>query len=448
MKSFSEIVHESFESLRSLFRSPSVDQSVSISNFYTRIQSELDSFDNWMWLMDLFVDEQTGKIFAILASEGKLYAASLDPSSSTKVIGDLVEVRQEFVPVTNEFFLSTDKSRWFLLASSTVLNRMGYFNTKTLFDNMIARAQSSQNFPYLTFFHQGRSLQMGDTDWLGREKNILLASGTFDDSELSDAMKTAIDADPNFWGSSIHFRAYQAIRVKVFEDLFVPAYTDGELVEISLLPESDACCLLTSIVQGKVTMDKNVEDALRKLTNGNEELFNRLVERVESANEYIEDNQLLAQSVQITAEDELQHSIESKDSENEQEPQIQTTSDELPVLEIDEGLLDKIVAQVSTSDPLNSILNELSSKLSDFNLAIVQLSEKVTKLESDSARAYEQTTERLNNLEKPLEEKKEEWISDLSRSQTSKRVVYRPRESTAESASREEIAAQTIARIK
>jgi len=421
------------------------DQSVSIQNLYEQVWNASMTSEEWMWLIDLYVDESSGTISALFAKEGKLFMAPVTLDVDGAILGEMIQVVEIFEPVKNTFRIKQMKDgsvRWFLLASSTVLNRMGYFNTKSLFDNMNKRAQDTGEYPYLTFYHLGESMKMGTTDWVARDDNILLASGVYyDDDWLADVVRKAQEREPEYWGSSISFWPYEKEKITVSEGVTLDAYTDGEYEEISILPEQDACALLTAMIsQRKVesAMDARVKDALSKLADGDEELLDKLIERSDSANAKIQNEGLLHQSssgskpeivapvVTITQESESSSVEEpSQDSEPAQ------TSDQTREVEIDDSLVDTIVERLVNDPRISQSIEDLRTSYDSLNQSLLDFQTAISERIDQLSLTLTSTDQRIKVLEKPVEEIKKEVVQNLSRGQTRTRVVVRPSEQNA-----------------
>lgn len=227
------------------------EESVSIPNLYEQVWSKLMELPEWTWLLDLYVDESNNQIFAIVSKEGLIYRAEVTLRNDGIDLGELIQVKEVFEPVSNKLLIRRQAdglTRWFLIASSSVLNRSASIDSSKLFDNLIKRSYDSNKFPYLTYYHLGETLKMGMTDWVARDGNLLLASGLFDkDSKIAECMQRAYDDNPEYWGASISFWPLDGHMEQIAEGISVPMYTDGEFEEISILAEKDANCLFTAL---------------------------------------------------------------------------------------------------------------------------------------------------------------------------------------------------------
>jgi hypothetical protein len=434
--------------LRDLFTNLPQEQSLGLQQLYEQVWNASADSEDWMWLVDLYIDERNGSISALFAKDGKLFMSPVTIADTGAVLGQLQEVKTEFQPIANSIRvhqgLNGEPDRWFLIASSTVLNRMGYFNSQELFDNLIKHSVDTGKYPYLTFMHLGEAMKMGMTDWVARDGNIMLASGTFEDNEIARLMKQAWIAEPDYWGSSISFWPSAHRMLTIAEGIDIPVYTDGDFEEISTLPELDACCLMTAMVaQRKVKqgMDKRVEDALLKLAGGDAHIFEDLKAKVDGANTQIQTEGLLHQAA--SPADDTTPVVEPVVTASVVEPADRAQQE----LVLDESLTLKIVEQLA-SHP--SVLQTFAA--SEVRLAAMEQS--LTEIQAKLDGFLVKTDQRLAVIETPVAQQVDETLKNLSRSQLKPKVVYRPSEQTPDPAtpahkqSAAEIAEQTLANIK
>lgn len=445
------------EIARDLFPMLKKEQSMSMSNIFEQIWLSTMEMDERNFLIDLYVDESSGSISALFAREGKLFLAPVSVSDSGASLGEMIQVKEVFEPVKDSFRViqTATETRWFLVSSSTVLNRMGYFNTKELFDKLVQRCEQTGKYPYLTFMHLGPVLQMGMTDWVARDGNLLLASGTFDGSENARLMQKAYSDDPEYWGSSISFWPLKSETVEISRGVTLPAYKDGILEEISICPESDACCLLTSLVsQRKVnqTMDPRTLEALKKLVGSDEEKLADLVQRVDGANEKIVTEGLLHQT---TSEETPEHVEETSEVEKapvaEPAPETQEEEKEAPVIEIDDALVAQIVEQLTAHPAITGALKAQAEQLDSIQQSIADLQSSLTKSQSEYSAEVQTLSQRVEKIEAPEKVKQADWLAGLSRSQVAPKATYRPSQQepvTQTAPSAAEIAESTLANIK
>jgi hypothetical protein len=143
---------------------------------------------------------------------------------------------------------SDNRYRWFAWPACTAfINRDQEIDSMALFDNFIDRIEKTQEWPYLTFFHQGETLKMGEADFVAREGVAYLVSGLFDQSKLAnETVMGLLASEPGYWGTSIRYAPIgKPYYIKNREHL-VPVYSDGIHKEVSILPEFAASSIFTA----------------------------------------------------------------------------------------------------------------------------------------------------------------------------------------------------------
>ena len=437
-------INQLVKTFQSIFE---VEQSVSMSQIYDQIYLALSELDEWVWLNDVYTDEQTGSIFALVSKEGLLFTIPVTVRDSGVTLGEMVQVRTQFEPVRTSFSIKQSKdgtTRWFLMASSTVLNRNGKLNSKEFFDNLIKNSESSGVYPYLTFFHLGRSMEMGVTDWVAREENILMASGTFHkDNLVAEAMIGAYERDPQYWGSSICFWPTEMKTVTISQGIEIPVFADGEFEEISVLPENQACCLFTALRtdQRIGNMEKSIAEAIKKLA-GNDDLAAQFIQQVDDANRTISEQGL----VHMSAETPVIESPVEEEAAAAPEPVVSADRE----IEIDDELVSTIVQQLSLNPSVTGLINPVRESVDGLSTVVQGILESIQQIQATLASQVKVVEKRVEQLETPEAQKKQEWLNDLPRGQ-SLRVTHRARaqeDSPEAETSYNDIAAETLAKIK
>jgi hypothetical protein len=290
---------------------------------YEKIWQQLD-YDEW--LIDLFLD--TNRIMVIILGEGaNLYMADVTINGDEVVLGDRVRVTQTFEEVSTDGDETEDGSerirlraqisihrqadgqvRWMLRACTAFLNRVGELDTSALFRTFVDRFKEAQNgnesypIPFFTVRHKGTMFRMGDADFVGVDGYILLMSGLFDeDNELAERAAIALERDDEgYFGVSIGYRleigdampelVYERVRTEDGTELIIPipAFTEGTLVEGSLLREADAASLFTTSQRMEVSnampqqrknrIDDGTYKDLLKIFDGDEEALEDYLE--------------------------------------------------------------------------------------------------------------------------------------------------------------------------
>ena len=447
-KSFLKEIYEGMKDLaKKLFTNLPVEQSVSMNSIYEQVWNASMSGDDWVWLIDLYMDDSTGNFFAIFSKEGLLYQSKITLNGDIATLGEMVQVSQYFQPtVQNQIVIKrqADSSiRWFLQASSSVLNRNGSIDSTQLYDNMNKKANDSGKYPFLTFCHLD-SMEMGMTDWLERSDNILLASGTFHkDNVIAEHMVKSYEENSGYWGASISFFPSDYQMEQIAEGVKVPMYTDGTYREISVCPEEIACCLFTALhAEGKVTqMKKEVEDAIKKLMGTDTALADQIIQAVDGSNDQIKERGLIARTTEAVVE-----------TPAEVVPEVVAPAvvAEQPVLEIDEAMLGDIVTRVAKDPQVSAIFSGYQESLHTMSTQLEQTLKEFSEFRVARQVADGKIDSRLHALEKTEQSKQEDWTNDLPRTNSSVRVIRRARVTTdsGEAQSSEDIAADTLSKIK
>lgn len=245
------------------------------------------------YLTDIYLDDN-GAIFAIFASEGKLYRSDVTISGDTVSVADWrpVSIQTTDAPAADgeademrnrptQFNMRREKDaagvervRWFSQSCTAVLNRVGQLDTTALFDSFVDHAERTGDYPIRQFFHAGENYRTGKADFVARVGNVYITSGLFDDTDIARAEIAAREADPDFWGESIGFDATKPPElIDVGGGVVIPAYYEGINTEISTLPEADAAALFTRTAQEvtRMALTSRQMQAWVKLWGGDEE---------------------------------------------------------------------------------------------------------------------------------------------------------------------------------
>ena len=249
------------------------------------------------------------------------------------------------------------KYRWVAITETSVLLRVGELDSTELFDSFIAHAEETGEYPTLRFFHDSR-LDFGQADWLAREGNCYLASGTLDEEHpIAQAFIRAAEAgELGDWGTSNGFRATADPELwEIAEGVSIPVYREGVHREISLLPEDKAASWFTRIcgVAEVVRMRKDVADALKKLF-GDEAAAEAFIAQVDETNREIEERGLIAResgdagaeegepeaAMEAPATTEQTETTEDETTEDEDDEQVPAE------IELDEEMLEALAVRV------------------------------------------------------------------------------------------------------
>jgi len=451
LKAFRELGEKIF----SVLRTPK-EESTSFSQIYEQVWMATMKMEEWVWLIDVYTEDD-GSLFAIMSKEGLLFRAPIVLEDSGVSIGELTQVKEVFEPVSNSKFLikrqDDGTTRWFLVASSNVLNRNAAIDSAELFDNLIKRAQDSGNYPFLTFYHLDEAMKMGMTDWVARDGSLLLASGTFEkDNKKAECMIARAEEDPEYWGSSISFFPITAHMESIAEGVKVPVYTDGEFYEISTLAEKDACCLFTALkTSGKVNQMKDeIKDAIKKLA-GDDTLAEQFISDVDQKNSLIKENSLITRQAEEKPEElEVEETPAVVETPVVEKPVVETPAVSEENIEIDEAMADEITEKLAKSPQVSKLSEDLKESALKLASDLATSRQEFADYRASTEARIKKFDERLEALEADEEEKAKNWKNDLPRA-SRKLVSYRARDVEVEGNEQEtseDIAQRTLANIK
>jgi len=431
------------------------NRAISMPNVYQLVYAELENLmvqtEQYVSLIDVYLDGSS--MFAVVGMNGILYKSELSLINGGVQLGELSKVEIDYKPVEQSksslrvFRQADGKYRWFAFPAATaVLNRSGELDTRELFTNFVQRIQNGEApYPYLTIYHLGERLAIGQSDFVEMDGYLYLLSGTFDDTVLANAARDALIRDPEYWGTSIGYYYNSETgreKMELGQGIAIPAYTDGINHEVSMLPEAEAACLFTGLYvsqEGVNRMNAKAKAALKKIAGEDPEaqaVVAELVEKVDGINEEIENKDLVR-----------------RDTSTEEQPVTETTTEPAPV-EQDKPAEPELPA-VPEVEFTDEALDEIASRVAEkMNSALAeQLATIRTEIEQFRT-GRDELEKRVAQLEKSDEDKIEQVIEDLPR--TTLRVRYRPvqRKNEAEqptepeSVSLEEIAGDTLAILK
>lgn len=386
-------------------------------------------------LIDCYIDGTS--VYAIIGMEGKLYKAPVTVVPGGVTLGELSQVEIDYKPVAQSFKVvqqADGKYRWFAFPAATaVLNKNGYLNSRELYDNFIKHIQSGEApMPYLTFYHVGDTLVMGQADFVEREEYTLLMSGLFNDDPLSQCL-----AKSSKWkGTSIGYNcnpdAVQELLIN--GDIKIPVHTDGILLEVSALAEQDAACIMTAFYsKGVQQMNQATLKKLKELAGDDPAALaqvKELSDKVDQTNQEIVDENLVRQaqgdvsaeppanSIPEPAAPVVDTPVVSPESPAPQE--VLLTDEALQVLasQVREGLVaDLAAAQTTFQTKLDEAVTTLTATLTGLQSRLDVLEQtdqqKVSQALVDMPRTVIQVgvQPRLRNA-KPVPVSEEEVTSD------------------------------------
>jgi len=405
---------------------------------YAQMRDSDEEVVKYAWPIDFFFDG--GELYMVVTSEGKLYRAKIDvdEASDTVILGEWQQIKTEHVPVESRVMVhrqADGKYRLVAVANTAILNRVGEIDSMAMFDKFIERAEESGQYPYITFYHITHpdalpSFRMGQCDYLARDGEVYIASGILDeDSELGPHMIRALEEEPDDWGDSVGFYPRSAPELVEIGGVKIPVYEDGEHVELSLILERDAAALFTALRQEVVRMDERIIEALQRLGLSEEKVaeFSQLVDgikdrvRSEGLITRTEENppaEIIPPETPLEAAPPVEPAAVEPPAEQvapeEAATELVLTEEDLPALA--EGLL--------ASEPFQEALAPILTGLVEVGAKVEEL---LGQLTGSFEEALEPIRQRLEELERTDEQKREQWAADLP----AKRqlvITHRPRD--------------------
>lgn len=364
------------------------ERAVSMPEVYMGTAKALEESD--AYLVDVFTDDG-GQMYAIANQDGALFRVPLTIADGSVEIGELEPVQMEFAPRAERGLTVTRQAdgryRWVAVACTAILNRVGEVDSRALFENFVKRIAAGEPMPLVDFWHMNGS-EFGVADYVDWDGYALIASGLFDDAEVGRAAAEGIARDPTYWGTSIKYRPKAGERVEVANGVRIPVYTDGVLLRVSILPESKAASLYTTITGG-VQMKDEIRAALLKLL-GRDELVDQVAHTVDGVNERAAEPGVIARDA-------------------EPAPEAAPVAPAAPASEA-EGIA------------------ALMKRITDLEEALALLTNAVQGMGAASEDGARSTDHRLSLLERADEERKRAWLSDLPARARIQQPVFRPRE--------------------
>lgn len=388
---------------------PEEERAIAMADVRDALYAKIAEMDEYVFVHDLYME--AGEWFAVYSSNGKLYQMPLTITGTDVSFGTPSEVEAKFAPVEarSSFSISRQadgKLRWFAVACSAVLNRVGEIDSTALFDSFVAHVSETGEYPELRFYHL--PVRFGVADWIARDGWLLLASGSLDEEQpYVRAFADAVTNGRGKWGISVGYQATsEPKRMAIADGVSVPVFEAGILREMSILLEADAAALLTSITETEVyRMNKAAKEAvLTMFGEGRAEEAEAFIEDVDGRNRSIEDVGMVKRDGGTATETPVQEPVETPEPEERE-----IVLDEAAIAGIADRVRDGMDAQV------NSLFLPLQADFSDLSKAVTALSERIA------------------GLEKGEEERKREFQADMP-ARGEIRATYRPREDKKQSA--------------
>jgi hypothetical protein len=353
--------------------------------------------------MDVYFDNERPVV--LISAKGKLYRAALNLDAGEVQLGAMTEVEIVFAPTGRMRVIrqKDGKVRWFAVACTAVLNRVGEIDSRKLFESFVTAFDTGDYPVHLRFYHDPR-LNMGYADFMAVEGNTLLMSGMFDDSTLAEVTAAALERDVNVWGVSIGYTATaEPERMTVSEGVTIPVYTDGVPRELSVLPESEAAAWYTSIDREAMGMRKEVETALLALFGEDRKKdAQEFISGVDNTNREITEQGLITRGA--TTPPVTEPPVTTPPAET------LPPAEQARELVLDEAAVAAIAAKVPVPAPVD----------------LTPVTESLSVL----TKGMEMLIGRVGQLEKTDADKQRQWLADQP-ARNALNVSYRPRDAHA-----------------
>lgn len=382
------------------------------------------------YFMTFYLEQ--GQLYGLFNDHGQLSRAALDLDSDgqTLMVGNMEPVIHEFTPIARSGFYTVrqadGRTRFFMIAGTAIINRVGEIDSTKLYDDMIQRADETGFYPKLDFYHLGGvdpQFEFGQFDYLSRDGVVYVGSGLFDAGHpLTRATERALKRNGETWGASIEYYRPQNRGIEYVDlgnGLEIAAYTEGLNTRISLLPEEAAAAWFTSMFMEKRNMDERKLKALRDLFGDDEKGYTAFVANLTNVNKEVRDQGLV---------------FRSADSAGEQPQAEQPAATDAPatdtVVELDDAAIAEIV-KVARTQFESEVMTAVTANLTTVTATLTKLMEGQTALLA----SFNGMQERIAELEQTDEEKQRTWLNDLpAKVQGQTRVTYRPRVERSETA--------------
>lgn len=391
------------------------ERAIAFADIRDALSMKLAELDEYVWVHDLYLDGE--EKFAVYSSGGKLFKMPVMVQGTEITFGTSEQVEAQFAPARERGSFSVarqadGKLRWFAVACSSVLNRVGEIDSTALFDSFTAHIAETGEYPELRFYHL--PVRLGSTDWVARDGWLLLSSGLLDEENpVARVFADAVENKRGEWGISVGYHATsEPKRMTIADGVTVLAFDAGILREESVLLEKDAAALLTSITEMEVyRMNKAAKDAvLLMFGDGRKEEAEAFIQDVDSRNRSIEDSGM------IKREDAAAETKPAEETPAET-PAPKPTPEAERTFVLDEAAVNAIAERVRAALPVAQVVD-----LAPIQSAVDAMSKSVDALSG-----------RIATLESGEDARKREYLSDMP-ARGEVRATYRPREDKAKTA--------------
>lgn len=401
-------------------------------------------WDEYYSVLDVYYDDD-GALFAVCQQAGKLYRLPIDVNGDTVSFGALEEIP---LSGSNERALNhitvvrqADGSRrWFAIASSAVLNRVNEIDSVKLFKNFVKRADESKKYPFLTFYHHGDVLRLGQADWVAQEGFLYLAAGTFADNADGQRAADTLERETDDWGTSIGYLPTEPPEfLEVIPGVIVPVYNDGINEEISIVLERDAADRFTrmSAEEKNRTMKKTEKAALVRMFG--QERADEMERAVDGTNRSItEQNLVRRETANAGANETTANAAEATNvaanavvdtPTNAQAEPAQTATANASTTETAAAAQVEItetdVVQLADALLTTPKFSQLWQMVQDSAKVLTELPGLIQASAAAQRSALSEQSERIDALERSDVDKQREWVSDLPHP-TVRKFTFRP----------------------
>ena len=261
-----------------------------------------------------------------------------------------------FPPESAPLFITKQQEdgrfRWVMISSTAFLDgEEEIVSTKALANN---QPLAEKDYGELRFWHL--PLKLGNGDFQMADGVCLVESGLWDDNEIADPIRKAIDEKPKDWKVSIGFLPLQdpTENVLIKSTIVKKVWDAIQIKERSVLPEKYAAnkfaCIIT---EGGITVDENKEKVLREILG--DDIATQVISNVDGLNKKALEDDAVVKGQETPIQD----------------PKPTTTADPEPVT----------AEKEVTDEELREVLKELGSLPDRFK----KLEEDMQKFRDDVA---------------------------------------------------------------
>lgn len=448
-------------SARALDNAPPVNRVIAASQLFGKVYNALrelnlgaryigedgyvyTDWDKYLSPMDIYYDDD-GALFLLCARAGKIYRMPITVEGETVSLGEPVEIPLTGRAVQSRFSVVRDANaqlRWYAIAATSVLNRVGEIDSRELFDSFIAHAAETGEYPILSFYHLPEQIRFGIADTLARDENLYIASGTFDDNDMARAAAEGLSADnASEWGTSIGFYVTSEPTLLRVGEVNIPVYTRGVNSEISIVLEREAAAHFTSIGTREVNriMEKSLYERLVALVG--KDRADALAAQADETNRAIVGAGMVTRAENTddgrrTADVQNQTSnVNAPAADNTVSTDAQANDNSMQTREVvlDDETLNALVGAFAQSEAFVNWAQQVAQIQTQVGEIVSQLNTNTEALQTVNASiALREAAldQRVRALERTEAEKRREWQADLPAPQQVI-VTHRPRDARA-----------------